>query len=58
VRLAIRAVETFGDVEDDIGASGAESFREFFGRLEGITSPNAESAVATAAIVSAESHSA
>ena len=35
VGLAIRAVETFGDVEDDVGASGAESFGEFFGRLEG-----------------------
>jgi hypothetical protein len=35
VGLAIRSVETFGDVEDDVGASGAESFGEFFGRLEG-----------------------
>ena len=34
VGLAIRAVEAFGDVEDDVGSLGAEALGEVFGRLE------------------------
>ena len=59
VRLAIRAVQAFGDVEDDVGARGAEPLGKVFVRLEADRRRRARRArVATASIVSAESHSA
>ena len=58
VRFAIRAVESFGHVEEEIDVGVGKTLCEIADGLECITtSPNALNASATAAIVSGSSHS-